>query len=143
VDLRAKAIAACKQYEVSKSHDDYAIVRNFILCAMLFCAPPQRAQILNNLRGSQVKIKSDRVEIVVPEHKTAYKYGPAVIVLPEFIVPEFRQFVDMASDECILAERSEPLFVGREKSIKALDDAMARNREIFLAAQKKPKLQIQ
>ncbi len=32
-----------------------------------------------------------------------------------------------------------PLFVGREKSIKALDDAMARNREIFLAAQKKPK----
>ena len=29
-----------------------------------------------------------------------------------------------------------PLFVGREKSIKALDDAMARNREIFLAAQK-------
>ncbi len=32
-----------------------------------------------------------------------------------------------------------PLFVGREKSIKALDSAMARNREIFLAAQKKPK----
>lgn len=32
-----------------------------------------------------------------------------------------------------------PLFVGREKSIKALDDAMAKNREIFLAAQKKPK----
>lgn len=32
-----------------------------------------------------------------------------------------------------------PLFVGREKSIKALDTAMARNREIFLAAQKKPK----
>ena len=32
-----------------------------------------------------------------------------------------------------------PLFVGREKSIKALDDAMARNREIFLAAQKKSK----
>jgi ATP-dependent Lon protease len=32
-----------------------------------------------------------------------------------------------------------PLFVGREKSIKALDDAMSRNREIFLAAQKKSK----
>lgn len=32
-----------------------------------------------------------------------------------------------------------PLFVGREKSIKALDEAMARNREIFLAAQKKSK----
>lgn len=32
-----------------------------------------------------------------------------------------------------------PLFVGREKSIKALDDAMARNREIFLVAQKKSK----
>jgi ATP-dependent Lon protease len=31
------------------------------------------------------------------------------------------------------------LFVGREESIKALDDAMARNREIFLAAQKKSK----
>ncbi|NBO38383.1 endopeptidase La [bacterium] len=32
-----------------------------------------------------------------------------------------------------------PLFVGREKSIKALDDAMSRNREIFLAAQRKSK----
>lgn len=32
-----------------------------------------------------------------------------------------------------------PLFVGREKSIRALDEAMAKNREIFLAAQKKPK----
>jgi ATP-dependent Lon protease len=32
-----------------------------------------------------------------------------------------------------------PLFVGREKSIRALDEAMSRNREIFLAAQKKPK----
>lgn len=32
-----------------------------------------------------------------------------------------------------------PLFVGREKSIKALDDAMSRNREIFLVAQKKSK----
>ncbi len=32
-----------------------------------------------------------------------------------------------------------PLFVGREKSIKALDEAMSRNREIFLAAQRKPK----
>lgn len=32
-----------------------------------------------------------------------------------------------------------PLFVGREKSIKALDEAMSRNREIFLAAQKKSK----
>lgn len=32
-----------------------------------------------------------------------------------------------------------PLFVGREKSIRALDEAMARNREIFLAAQKKSK----
>ena len=29
-----------------------------------------------------------------------------------------------------------PLYVGREKSIKALDSAMARNREVFLAAQK-------
>ena len=32
-----------------------------------------------------------------------------------------------------------PLFVGREKSIRALDEAMSRNREIFLAAQKKSK----
>ena len=32
-----------------------------------------------------------------------------------------------------------PLFVGREKSIKALDEAMSKNREIFLAAQKQPK----
>jgi ATP-dependent Lon protease len=32
-----------------------------------------------------------------------------------------------------------PLFVGREKSIRALDEAMAKNREIFLAAQKKSK----
>lgn len=32
-----------------------------------------------------------------------------------------------------------PLFVGREKSIRALDDAMSRNREIFLAAQRKSK----
>jgi len=32
-----------------------------------------------------------------------------------------------------------PLFVGREKSVRALDEAMAHNREIFLAAQKKQK----
>lgn len=32
-----------------------------------------------------------------------------------------------------------PLFVGREKSIRALDEAMSHNREIFLAAQKKQK----
>ncbi len=32
-----------------------------------------------------------------------------------------------------------PLFVGREKSVKALDEAMSHNREIFLAAQKKQK----
>lgn len=32
-----------------------------------------------------------------------------------------------------------PLFVGREKSIRALDEAMSKNREIFLAAQKKSK----
>src|SRR5678815_4413825 len=31
------------------------------------------------------------------------------------------------------------LFVGREKSIAALDDAMARDKEIFLAAQKSAK----
>src|SRR5437763_15510326 len=32
-----------------------------------------------------------------------------------------------------------PLFVGREKSIAALDSAMARDKEILLAAQKKAK----
>jgi ATP-dependent Lon protease len=32
-----------------------------------------------------------------------------------------------------------PLFVGREKSVRALDEAMSHNREIFLAAQKKQK----
>src|SRR5689334_24543830 len=32
-----------------------------------------------------------------------------------------------------------PLFVGREKSIRALEDSMARNKEILLAAQKKAK----
>src|SRR6476469_9259549 len=32
-----------------------------------------------------------------------------------------------------------PLFVGREKSIAALDQAMARDKEILLAAQKKAK----
>src|SRR3982751_952853 len=32
-----------------------------------------------------------------------------------------------------------PLFVGREKSIAAIDAALARDKEIFLAAQKRPK----
>ena len=32
-----------------------------------------------------------------------------------------------------------PLFVGRERSIAALDEAMANNKEILLAAQKKAK----
>src|SRR3954470_10398994 len=32
-----------------------------------------------------------------------------------------------------------PLFVGREKSIAAIDEALAGNKEIFLAAQKRPK----
>jgi ATP-dependent Lon protease len=32
-----------------------------------------------------------------------------------------------------------PLFVGREKSIAAIDEALAKNKEIFLAAQKRPK----
>src|ERR1700690_305537 len=32
-----------------------------------------------------------------------------------------------------------PLFVGREKSIRALDEAMARNKEILLSAQRKAK----
>ena len=33
-----------------------------------------------------------------------------------------------------------PLFVGREKSIQALEQAMATNKEILLAAQKKAKI---
>ena len=32
-----------------------------------------------------------------------------------------------------------PLFVGREKSIAAIDAAIARDKEIFLAAQKRPR----
>src|SRR5437762_290489 len=32
-----------------------------------------------------------------------------------------------------------PLFVGREKSIAAIDQALERDKEIFLAAQKRPK----
>src|SRR5689334_1286810 len=32
-----------------------------------------------------------------------------------------------------------PLYVGREKSIAAIDEAMAKDKEIFLAAQKRPR----
>src|SRR5688572_4534223 len=32
-----------------------------------------------------------------------------------------------------------PLFVGREKSIAAIDEALAKDKEIFLAAQRRPK----
>lgn len=114
-DLRDKAVQARIKFPSARPEevmDLYLDLRNYILFALLFGVPPQRLQVFDLAKIDEVEYKDKHTVISVKKHKTASKYGAAVIVLPPFFYEEFKAFAEARSELARVKFDDGRLFIG-------------------------------
>lgn len=113
-DLYNKAVQA--RIEFPSARGDAAIalyldLRIYMLFALMFGVPPQRCQVFEVIKTTDVTYSGDYTVFAIATHKTSAKYGDAVVVLPPFY-KEFKAFVN-APDELAKFD-DKTLFIGRD-----------------------------
>lgn len=88
----------------------YMTCRNYILMALLFGAPPQRKQFLEELADDNVTYEGDYTILKVEKHKTQRRYGAIVVALPPFFYQAFQMLVDLLNS--FRVEGCHKLFIG-------------------------------
>ena len=117
-ELRDKAVQARINFATvppSDAMDLYLDLRNYILVALLFGVPPQRAQVYNTLKTDNITFREDKYTIMrVEQHKTSSTYGSVVVALPPFFYEEFKAFVDARDELALVCYDNNSLFIGAD-----------------------------
>ena len=117
-ELRDKAVHARINFTTvppTDAMDLYLDLRNYILVALLFGVPPQRAQVYNTLKTDDITFRDDKYTILrVEQHKTCSTYGSAVVALPPYFYEEFRAFVDARDELALVFYDNNSLFIGAD-----------------------------
>jgi hypothetical protein len=75
------------------TQDMYIAYRNYILVLLLFGVPPQRLQVYDNLDVREIKYHDQFTVLSLKQHKTYYKYGAVLVVIPPRHFQVFQEYL--------------------------------------------------
>lgn len=112
-DLKRKAVEAFSNFERTgnATWEHYTPCRDYILAALLIGVPSQRAQVFYSVSVRDIQYQDGHAILTAKNHKTDYKYGPAILPIPPFYMNQFQEYLAIRRELCASPE-VDSLFIG-------------------------------